>query len=761
MWSRGSGYRPAVWLLLLACGEPAEREHGTAPDSTPESTDSKSGEGESPPLESGADSAPSVPCGSLRQAWADEALEGHTPWFLSVGERALLGTLHDTEAAHVLEFVGDDLVDLGAPSETETAIWQIVEVDGAWYGGTYPNAKLVAEGEDLGPLWDEATSAFTLATEGGWIHAGLGPERSAIASYELATGRIVVLEGARSGAYGEVFEGDDGVVYGVLDEASYRFVDGVAEEVERVGRGARIEAAGQWVEQLDNVEGASPVLDLQVRDPETWHLRSEELDYEGAGLTVHALGAIDGLVVGSTILPNEVFSYTGDFEHLGHVGDGEMYSVMMLDGTVWMAEYPSGALWAYDPDTDWDLGTNPVSYELGTGHLRPLALEPGDRGAVWVGSVAGYGVPGGALAHVEQGVVTNYREPFVETGVVAVAWDGDTRSLALAADGIWWWDIDTAQVEGKLNVPTPWVMEAIAGRLYAVTWDMEVIVVDLRTREVIHREATGLGNSRRHSLKRKKDRLWGVASWGLYSLDPENYTFAQEALAPDTIDVGGAYGDDGITFASGSELWFFSLATLGFTRLGEPVEGGLVLDRGALGDDALALIKAGERTTVAAVEICPPEDIASTELLTNGGFEDDEGWEDWGGDWGEGERASEPHRSGTSSMHVEAGSVGGYVFQRMDEGLDASVSAGVWAWLPESSAPERIRFELYLSGPERYAWGQTEIDMSTYPRGEWVLLGPFDGEISGDYSDSMVHIGVLGDEGAHAFFDDVSVRRYD
>ena len=135
-------------------------------------------------------------------------------------------------------------------------------------------------------------------------------------------------------------------------------------------------------------------------------------------------------------------------------------------------------------------------------------------------------------------------------------------------------------------------------------------------------------------------------------------------------------------------------------------------------------------------------------------------WEDWGGAWGEALEVTDPVHAGTSAIQITAGSSGGYAFQTIAPDLEGDVTAGAWIWLPTEGAPERLQFELWLYGAESYAWGRTEIDLSSYPREEWVLVGPFNGTITPGYTDSYVHLGVLGETGAQAFFDDISVRRY-
>ena len=45
-------------------------------------------------------------------------------------------------------------------------------------------------------------------------------------------------------------------------------------------------------------------------------------------------------------------------------------------------------------------------------------------------------------------------------------------------------------------------------------------------------------------------------------------------------------------------------------------------------------------------------------------------------------------------------------------------------------------------------------------RNRWVNIGPLDGEIIGGFSDSYVHLGVIGVEGSTAIFDGVTVRQF-
>ena len=141
MHTLGSNLTRAILAVCLVACRPPEAEE--VPEDTSPSTDTiVEFDDTSTPEDSGPDTADTgidtgtpekkkeVPCGTARQAWAPADLHGHTPWFLHSSERALLGTVHDTDPSHVLEWVDGELVDLGAPSETETATWQIVELDG-------------------------------------------------------------------------------------------------------------------------------------------------------------------------------------------------------------------------------------------------------------------------------------------------------------------------------------------------------------------------------------------------------------------------------------------------------------------------------------------------------------------------------------------------------------------------------------------------------------------------------------------------------
>jgi len=55
---------------------------------------------------------------------------------------------------------------------------------------------------------------------------------------------------------------------------------------------------------------------------------------------------------------------------------------------------------------------------------------------------------------------------------------------------------------------------------------------------------------------------------------------------------------------------------------------------------------------------------------------------------------------------------------------------------------------------------QSHDDGRLHPREQWVRIGPLDGEITSGYSDSYVHLGVIGEAGSTAYFDGVTVRQF-
>ena len=135
-------------------------------------------------------------------------------------------------------------------------------------------------------------------------------------------------------------------------------------------------------------------------------------------------------VYGSTILPEEIFVYDppdSNQTYLGHLGSGEVYSLATWNNKVYLCDYPGAALWRYTPGQPWSVGANPeqlvASYGLGTGHLRPRAMVIGQiSGAdkLFIGSRAGYGTTGGALAVYDLSSDTwvNYRSPFTADGII-------------------------------------------------------------------------------------------------------------------------------------------------------------------------------------------------------------------------------------------------------------------------------------------------------------------------------------------------------
>jgi len=352
-------------------------------------------------------------------------------------------------------------------------------------------------------------------------------------------------------------------------------------------------------------------------------MTTQNASFAGRGLDVYSLGAMSGLVVGGTIQPNNIFSLDttdGDFRNLGHVGTGEMYSILCqgpAQPQVLMADYPDGDLWLLDPTAPWDAGnvsgvSNPewVALQPPYGLMRPMALVQGSEpGIVWVGGVGDYGTSGGALVRVRlrDRNVTHYRAPFEKFGITALAFDSTTGWLCVAANGVWLWDVKMGSVQHRLTtVPTPWVMYCVDGVLFTVSWEMQLTVVDLKTIQVIHRGSPGfeLGNSRRNSLHVFNDRLWGVAEHGLFTVDLKApFAMTNRSTSPVTIDVGGGFADGRIFLGSGAELWSVALETLEYQQHGEPVVAGESVDFGARGDEVIALIKAGDTLTLVSVNV--------------------------------------------------------------------------------------------------------------------------------------------------------------
>ena len=136
---------------------------------------------------------------------------------------------------------------------------------------------------------------------------------------------------------------------------------------------------------------------LRIQNPSTKEEKEIPLQYEASGACIFAVGlGPDGRIYGSSMLPLRLFVYdpdNGSLVNLGRAsyGDGEIYSMGMLDGKLYLCSYPNARLSFYDPKKPLRFGNleedNPRYLgPLGGEQDRPRAMIAGPYGRVYIGS---------------------------------------------------------------------------------------------------------------------------------------------------------------------------------------------------------------------------------------------------------------------------------------------------------------------------------------------------------------------------------------
>lgn len=505
------------------------------------------------------------------------------------------------------------LVLIGRFSQTETHIHMLANGhDGKIYAGTHPGGKLVSYDtttekiNDIGSLADGFTDARCLATgKNGWIYVGLGWKAQVVA-YDPGTGRshtVFPEAPCRDKRLGVAFNGPDGHAYALFrpdddSKAKFQLVNGKAIAIDPV-------TAPVWDSPMPGVSVQNPhaktmtladgrvLRDVNLRgtytlyEPQSKTHKTYNFDYEGTGSSIFVVSEGPGdKIYGSTIIPQELFSYdpaSGDMVHHGNpgpVGSGEIYSFATWKSKLYSCGYPGGFLSVYDPRERWDYGANPGNnprlivekYGFGEGHLRPRAMILGPNDKLLVGSTAGYGVAGGALAvyDLETRAHVNVREPFISTGQGIASLAYDCRSKLVFGGNnsgeIFLWDPATDKMlkkfkplAGHSSIPSMCLVE---GRLFFTSLDWKgankIVAYDINTQEIVHR---GDLPSRplEGSLGLYDDGLiYGLTETELFSVNPQTSQVTLLARLPGDIFCGWALTRDGIYFGAGVNLWRYN-----------------------------------------------------------------------------------------------------------------------------------------------------------------------------------------------------------
>jgi hypothetical protein len=520
-----------------------------------------------------------------------------------------LGTLPN---AHLLKLdvKAGKLIDLGRPSQTEQYIWDVAfGHDGKLYGATYPQSKLVRYDpvsgaiEDLGRMDPvEQYAHFVAGSDDGFLYVGIGTSKANIAAYEIETGhhREILPVGFQKVGQASVYRGTDGTVYGKLGNDYFRLQGWTAKPI------AKNQAApplpSNQLKDGRTVSAAGHT--IRVATPSTGKVSEQTFSYPGNLLNVFRIGTgPDGKIYGSSILPIHFLRLDENeraLSDLGHLGGGEIYSFLAHDRRLLAAAYAGVApLMNFNPAKPFHIGgddKNPalIDFENSDEGWRPQAMIEGPDGNVFIGAVSGYGKLGGPLVvwNVASGRVEQYANLVQNQSVVTLTRWKDLIAGATTVGGgggshpterearLFLWDpktrrkvLETTPVAGAgtitdLIVAPNGLIYGVAGRtLPAVDVEKKattppkgaqsvVFAFDPVKKEVSTQKVAPFTGVIYNSVKVGADgKIWGLASTGIFTIDPTTNDISIVASSPTHITGGFAMLGNTIYFTSEAEIW--------------------------------------------------------------------------------------------------------------------------------------------------------------------------------------------------------------
>ncbi|MDR3677631.1 MAG: hypothetical protein P4N24_19275 [Acidobacteriota bacterium] len=519
--------------------------------------------------------------------------------------KVYLGTL---EGAHFycLDPKQGKLMDLGRPSLTESYIWELAfGRDGKLYGVTYGQAKLVRYDpqtgalEDLGRMDPVEEYAHSVAgSDDGFVYVGIGTSKANVAAYQISTGQHREILPVHSQVVGQagVHRGRDGKVYGVAGNDWYR-LDGwnaipiaandVSPEVPQ-----NVLKDGRTVDVSANV--------IRITNPNTGAVTERPFDYQGNELDLFRVAfGPDGSLYASSVLPADLVRFNpraGAFENLGHIGGGEVYSLLPRHGRLLMAGYGTlASLMIYNPSKPFhedpiaadreahphnpgvDANENPVlDHFAGEDHgWRPEAAMEGPDGQIYVGAVSGYGKLGGPLTiwNVATGAVEEHEQIVQNESVVTLTAAGKliVGGTTIGGGGgshptekeakLFLWDtaahkkiFETVPVADARGITD---LIAVNGRVFGMA-GRTLFVFDPLTRQVIHRSQVDFSAIYNSVAVGPDGKIWGLSPKGIFQIDPATYQVTLVASAPGRVTAGFAMDSTGIYYASHCSLYRYT-----------------------------------------------------------------------------------------------------------------------------------------------------------------------------------------------------------
>ncbi len=490
-------------------------------------------------------------------------------------------------------------------SDTETVIWRLAAGDDAIYGGTYPNAQVLAYQISTGEVRTHGSFTPTgtyarpiFAGADGWVYAGIGTDDWDLIALDPRTGEFHSVrtdEQRQRGsmlpegwtAWGRIYRAQDRTVHYWDNDGWHRLWNGesIAVADEEIGRWEKQPMEDGRVLGVFQPDGRYALVNRDTEEA-TWY----EARYEApASRLFMVANGPDGSIYGSSIIPLVMFRHdpvTGRNEQLGNptTAGGEIYSMAVRHELLYVSAYPGSYLSVYDPSQPWSFGTeagsNPRGFgPLGDGHCRPHSTTVGPDGLLYIGSTPDYGQLGGAMAVFDPErweVVANYRNLVPDQSITALTYDPDTGlilggtsivggggSTPTAAEGvIFAWDPrekrivwQVAPVEGSQGVAG---LTMAGGRLVAAVKGDRICVLDPATGEILGSGRVPSGWVHWAALATHSDGMaYGLTRTCIYRVNPATCEITSVAEPEGPISCGLALTDQGVYFGSGTHLWVY------------------------------------------------------------------------------------------------------------------------------------------------------------------------------------------------------------
>ncbi len=513
--------------------------------------------------------------------------------------RIYLGSYYN---AHLLRFdpKTECWEDLGQPGgEKESFVCALTTApDGKIWGGTYPSTNLFSydpktgESEHFGRMDPDQFYCYPTAGEEGLIYCAIQFEKTDIVVFDPKRKKktsLIPLERRKPGRVSLV-KGNDGKVYGSLSASNQWFrIEGGEKLVEVSGSAVPFSEKGLPDGRQFSILGNRI---LRIQDPSTKEEKEIPLQYEPSGACIFAVGpGPDSRIYGSSMLPLRLFVYDPQSRSLTNLGkasyvDGEIYSMGVLDGKLYLCSYPNARISVYDPNKPLRFGNkeddNPKDLgPLGSEQDRPRAMIAGPHGKVYIGSYPDYGHLGGAISVYDPKKDDKkvYRHIVRNQSVASLAYiekldliaagssvrgGAGTRAIEKEAKLILWDPKEEKKIFEVIPVPEAKAILSLSatadGEVYGITDNEKVFVFDSERREV--RKVFGLEfkEPRETSLQLGPDgKIYGLSKEAIFSIDPTDDHVSLVTKPPVPIDSGMAIFGRKIYYGSGANLFEFEI----------------------------------------------------------------------------------------------------------------------------------------------------------------------------------------------------------